>query len=164
MALFLFFCGAVQRTVTFARCFLVVNVMGFITYLVYPAAPPWYVAAHGFGTAEAGTMPSPAGAERFDALFGTHFFDRMYGHSIDVYGAIPSLHVAYPLLAFLLALRTHELRWVRVPAGAFSLLMCFSAVYLQHHYVIDVLFGTTYAVITLLLVSAWERRRVVQTP
>jgi membrane-associated phospholipid phosphatase len=42
--------------------------------------------------------------------------------------------------------------------------MCFSAVYLQHHYVIDVLFGTTYAVITLLLVSAWERRRVVQTP
>jgi hypothetical protein len=32
-------------------------------------------------------------------------------------------------------------------------------VYLQHHYVIDVLVGVLYAAATVPLVAAWERRR-----
>ena len=34
-----------------------------------------------------------------------------------------------------------------------------SAVYLQHHYVTDVVLGVAYAVVALAAVSAWERRR-----
>jgi membrane-associated phospholipid phosphatase len=159
LALFLFLRGQVAKAKTFGRCFLVVNVMGFATYFVYPAAPPWYVTQYGLGPARMDVAPTAAAAHRFDLLLGTHFFDAMYGRGVDVYGALPSLHVAYPLMAAILAFRMPELRWARWPAVAFFLLMCLSAVYLQHHYVIDALLGIAYAPAALALVSAWERRR-----
>jgi membrane-associated phospholipid phosphatase len=158
LAILLFFRGRAQAAGTFARCFLVVNVLGFITYFVFPAAPPWYVHAHGFAPALIDAQPSAAAALRFDALLGTHVFNTMYARGIAVYGAIPSLHVAYPLMAAVLAFRIPALRWARWPAVLFSALVCFSAVYLQHHYVIDVLLGLSYALITLAVVLAWERR------
>jgi inositol phosphorylceramide synthase catalytic subunit len=157
LAMLLFFRGHLQAAGTFARCFLVVNVMGFITYFIYPAAPPWYVRDHGFAPALMNVPPSAAAAHRFDELLGTHFFDSVYGRGIDVYGAIPSLHTAYPLIAAVLAFRIPALRWARWPAVAFSALMCFSAVYLQHHYVIDVVLGVGYGLISLVIVRGWER-------
>jgi membrane-associated phospholipid phosphatase len=125
--------------------FLTVNLMGFITYFIYPAAPPWYVEHYGLGPARMDAVPSAAAAVRFDSLLGTHFFDQVYGRGIDVYGAYPSLHVAYPFLTMLLVFQVPALRWARVPSAAFYLLMCLSAVYLQHHYVVDILLGTAYA-------------------
>jgi membrane-associated phospholipid phosphatase len=151
-----------RRAATFARGFLVVNVMGFITYVVYPAAPPWYVTAHGFGPAVASAAPSAAGALRVDALLGTHLFQNAYGHSVQVFGALPSLHVAYPALAVLLMWDAPALRWVRRPAVVYAVVMCFAAVYLQHHYVIDVLLGVLYAMAASLIVLAWERRSSVR--
>jgi membrane-associated phospholipid phosphatase len=159
LALLLFFRGRLERAGTFARCFLLVNVMGFATYFIYPAAPPWYVTQYGLGPARTDIHPTPAAAQRFDALLGTHFFDSMYGRGVDVFGALPSLHVAYPFMAVILAFRVADLRWARGPAVLFFFLMCLSAVYLQHHYVIDVVLGIAYAVAALAVVSAWERRR-----
>ena len=163
LAVVLFFRGRLDAAVTFARCFLLVNVMGFATYFVYPAAPPWYVTQYGLGPARMDVRPAAAAAHRFDALLGTHFFDSMYGRGVDVFGAIPSLHVAYPLIAVLLSFRVPELRWARGPTVLFFLLMCLSAVYLQHHYVIDVVLGIVYALAALAAVTAWERRRSAAT-
>src|SRR5207245_8769212 len=67
--------------------------------------------------------------------------------------AYPPLHVAYPLLAVWAAFLTPQLRGARVPTIGFFLLMCLSAVYLQHHYVIDVLLGIAYASATLALLG-----------
>jgi len=159
MACVLFWRGRLSGVSTFARSFLVVNVMGYVTYFVYAAAPPWYVTQYGLGPARTDVHPAAAAAHRFDALLGTRFFDEMYGRGVDVFGAYPSLHVAYPLIAVILAFRLGELRWARWPAVAFFLLMCLSAVYLQHHYVTDVVLGVVYAVVALAAVSAWERRR-----
>ncbi len=80
---------------------------------------------------------------------------------MDVYGAYPSLHVTYPLIAAWAAFRERDLRWVRGPAIAFFLLVCLSAVYLQHHYVTDVLLGIGYALATLALLRgpAWLAQR-----
>jgi inositol phosphorylceramide synthase catalytic subunit len=159
LALWLFFRGRVEGALTFGRSFLLVNVMGYATYFVYAAAPPWYVTEYGLGPARMHVAPAAAAASRFDALLGTRFFDSMYGRGVDVFGAIPSLHVAYPLIAAILAFRMPALRWARAPTVLFFLLMCLSAVYLQHHYVIDVVAGAIYAVAALALVLAWERRR-----
>lgn len=134
----------------FGWCFFLVNVMGFCTYYIYPAAPPWYIIQ--YGLTEPAKMfigATPSAATRFDLLFGTHFFDTMYGNSVDVYGAIPSLHVAYPLLVAWASLVVKQLR---PPTIGFYLLMCFSAVYLQHHYIIDIILGTLYALCALLIV------------
>jgi hypothetical protein len=118
------------------------NMLGYSTYYWYPAAPPWYVAAHGLGPADLSVGASAAGCLRFDELLGTQFFTGMYGKSADVFGAIPSLHVAYPLLAMLHAF---ELRSLRIFGTFFYLVMCFAAVYLNHHYILDVIWGTAYA-------------------
>ncbi len=159
LAFVAFFRGNLARAATFARSFLVVNVLGFATYFVYPAAPPWYVTEYGLGPARADVLPEAAAAQRFDALLGTHLFDQVYGRGVDVFGAYPSLHVSYPLIAAILAFRVAELRWARWPATGFFLLMCLSAVYLQHHYVTDAVLGIAYALVALAVTSAWDRRR-----
>jgi membrane-associated phospholipid phosphatase len=157
----LFFRRRADTLRTLALAFLVVNLLGFATYFIYPVAPPWYVAEYGLGPARIDIHPAAAAASRFDQLLGTHFFDQMYGRGVDVYGAYPSLHVAYPLIAVWAAFREKILRWARGPTIAFFLLMCLSAVYLQHHYLIDVLLGVTYALATLALLRgpAWLAQR-----
>ncbi|MDR3606305.1 MAG: phosphatase PAP2 family protein [Oligoflexia bacterium] len=137
----------------FGWSFLTVNVMGFITYFIYPAAPPWYVDQYGLGPARMNIQPNAAAAHRFDVLLGTHFFDQIYGRGVDVYGAYPSLHVAYPFLTACATFMVPALKWARIPAIAFYFLMCLSAVYLQHHYVVDILLGTTYAIICWALLG-----------
>jgi membrane-associated phospholipid phosphatase len=148
----------------FGWCFLCINILGFITYFVYPAAPPWYVAQYGFGPAKMDIHPNPAAAQRFDLLFGTHFFEGIYGRGVDVYGAYPSLHVTYPFLVAWICFELPELRWLRVPAIAFYLLMCLSAVYLQHHYVMDVVLGTVYAILALLFFKRLLRHQRWEQP
>jgi membrane-associated phospholipid phosphatase len=122
------------------------NLAGFVTYYVYPAAPPWYVAQYGLGPANFAVQASPAAAIRWDDLVGVHYFASFYGRSADVFGAIPSLHVAQPLLVFLFArrLRSPMVSWT---SGLYALLVAFSAIYLQHHYLLDVLIGAAYAVV-----------------
>ena len=138
--------------------FLTVNVLGIATWLLYPAAPPWYVQDYGLGPAVADALPSAAGAARFDALFDITFFERFYARSANVFGAMPSLHCAYPMLVFWVVWRMGA-RWA-IPAGLFTGLMAFSAVYLQHHYVWDVVAGLAYATISAIVVRALFFRQV----
>jgi inositol phosphorylceramide synthase catalytic subunit len=136
----------------FTWCFLVLNVAGFITYHVYPAAPPWYY--HHYGcvvdlTTHASEGPNLA---RVDAWLGIPYFAGVYGRSSDVFGAVPSLHVAYPLLMLLDGFRRH--RWLgRVLLIWFYLSMCFAAVYLDHHWVFDIVLGSLYTVIIRAVMS-----------
>jgi len=137
--------------------FFWVNMIGFSTYYWYAASPPWYVAQYGFGPARIDIPASQAGCVRFDQLLGTHFFTEMYGRSADVHGAIPSLHIAYPLQAVYYAFKFGSLRIFCV---GFYLLMCFSAVYLNHHYLLDIIWGSTYAIATCWLVDMFYERRL----
>lgn len=139
--------------------FFWVNMIGYSTYYWYAAAPPWYVARYGLGPADMTAQASSAGCARFDQLLGTHFFSEFYGRSADVFGAIPSLHVAYPFLTVLFAYRFGALRGFAV---SFYALMCFSAVYLNHHYVLDVIWGTAYAVLTFWAVNGWLERKLAR--
>lgn len=135
--------------------FFWVNMIGYSTYYWFAAAPPWYVAQYGLGPADLSVKASQAGCVRFDQLLGTHFFTDFYGKSADVFGAVPSLHVAYPLIAAYFAFRFGALR---IPTVLFYLLMCFSAVYLNHHYVLDILWGSAYAILVAVVLDRWFQR------
>lgn len=124
--------------------FLVLNIIGYITYHVYAATPPWYVSQYGFAYPPNDLAPSAAGCVRFDEIMGTSLFKDIYDKSPQVFGAIPSLHVSYPLLATLYAFRLKRLRAFCL---GFYLTMCFAAVYLNHHYIIDVFVGSFYALL-----------------
>jgi inositol phosphorylceramide synthase catalytic subunit len=125
--------------------FFFVNLAAFATYCLCPTAPPWYVATHGLGPADVNALPSPAALVRFDAAVGVPYFAEFYRRSSDVFGAVPSLHCAYPMVVFLYA-RELGRRWLTLLLFAFYLLVVFSAVYLQHHYFLDTVLGTLYAV------------------
>jgi len=138
--------------------FFVLNVMGIATYYLYPAAPPWYVAAKGLGPADLSTPPHAAAALRWDALTGLDYFSGFYARGASVFGAIPSLHAAYPMLMFL-NVRLLRKRWLTVCSFGFFALVCFSAIYLQHHYIIDVVLGALYALAAHVLLSALAREQ-----
>lgn len=153
----LFFFVKSPRFEKLAWAFLVVNVIGIVTYVLYPAAPPWYVLQYGPGPANLAAAPSAAGAARFDALLGITFFAKFYSRNPNVFGAMPSLHAAYPMLVLW---HVWDRGWPwRVGAAAFSALVCFSAIYLTHHYILDVSAGLLAALVACGVVEfAFARR------
>ena len=140
--------------------FFFVNMLGYSTYYWYAAAPPWYVAQYGLGPANMSVAASAAGALRFDALLGTHFFTGMYGRAADVFGAIPSLHVAYPLQAVYYSFRYGSSHALSI---FFYLMMCFSAVYLNHHYILDILWGSSYAILICVTLDLIDYKKKTLT-
>jgi membrane-associated phospholipid phosphatase len=143
------------RMVRFTWCFLALNLAGFVTYHVYPAAPPWYYHAHGCLIDVLAHANEGAALARVDARLGIHYFGSMYGRSSVVFGAMPSLHVAYALIVAIEGWPLFSSAWRGASVGFFAL-MCFSAVYLDHHWVLDVLAGIAYSV-TVVAVARWAR-------
>jgi inositol phosphorylceramide synthase catalytic subunit len=126
--------------------FFALNLLGFVTYHIYPAAPPWYYHAYGCVVDLAAKASPGPNLLRVDALLGVRYFAGFYGRSSDVFGAVPSLHVAYPLLMCIEGWRLHN--WAaRAGLAAFYLWMCCAAVYLDHHWVCDVVLGSVYTVV-----------------
>ena len=134
----------------FAWGFFLLNVMGFVTYHALPAAPPWYIHAHGC-VVDLATRPSEGPAlARVDALLGISYFHGMYAKASSVFGALPSLHCAYPLLLVIEGWRSFGPK-LRAASVAYWIAMVFSAVYLDHHWVLDALLGSAYAVLVSVL-------------
>ena len=123
----------------FSLTFLLVNLLGFVIYYVYPAAPPWYVQQYGFGF-NPHTPGNTAGLGRFDSLLHVHVFAGLYAKSSNVFAAMPSLHASYPLIVLYHGIRTKQ-GWINLLFGTIMAGIWFAAVYSSHHYVLDVLAG-----------------------
>jgi inositol phosphorylceramide synthase catalytic subunit len=146
------------RMARFAWGFFALNVAGFVTYHVYPAAPPWYF--HTYGCRVDMLAPASEGPNlaRVDSWLGIHYFAGMYGRASDVFGAMPSLHVAYALIVVLEGWSTFGVPF-RIGSILFYVAMCFSAVYLDHHWVLDVIVGSIYCAIVVVAVEGVARLR-----
>lgn len=148
-ALYLFATGRRAMCFRFMSAFLVVNLVGFIGYYVYPAAPPWYVQLHGFEP-DFATPGYAAGLLRFDAVVGAPVYETFYSGNANVFAAIPSLHAAYCPVACFYAMKSHERVWTVVFAVV-SAGIWWSAICTGHHYTIDVLLGIATAILGLTL-------------
>lgn len=166
-ATFIFWCvaGAIYLYVIdrpamrrFAWGWFLLNVAAFATYHLLPAAPPWYFHEHGC-TIDLATKASEGPVlARVDALLGIGYFHGMYARASSVFGALPSLHCAYPLLLVIEGWRAFGTR-MRAASIAYYLAMVFSAVYLDHHWVLDALMGSAYAVGVAALLRYVESAR-----
>lgn len=134
----------------FSLVFLFVNLIGFAGYYIHPAAPPWYVAKYGFDFL-LGTPGDTAGLGAFDRMTGLGIFNGLYGRNSNVFAAVPSLHSAYTLIAFIYSLRSRTPNWMRVTLAVITLGIWFTAVYTSHHYIIDVLLGISCALLGFLV-------------
>ncbi len=146
----------------FSFTFLLVNLIGFVIYYVYPAAPPWYVEYYGFRFIPH-TLGNVGGLSRFDIYCHVSIFKSIYAKSSNVFAAMPSLHSSYPVIVLYYALknRVGKMSWL------FGLVMvgiwC-SAVYNSHHYVLDVLLGIACALLSIVLFNwlwNWNKKRKI---
>jgi len=137
----------------FVAALILLSLAAFVTYLLLPAAPPWYAA-------EQGALNGPDGRPviaylkpgAFETVAEALGFDGNYIYTYAFYGvgpnavaAWPSLHIAYPFLAFLVLRRAFgTIGWL---ALVYTVLVAFSVVYTGDHWLHDCLAGVAYAYI-----------------
>jgi PAP2 superfamily len=120
---------------------LAVSILGDITFVLAPTAPPWLAAQHG--------LIEPVQPILTNALYDVHL-DVLAAHKGDsskynVVAAIPSLHAAWPIIC-LLVIRKHRLPgWLFASQMALTLGVFFAIVYTGEHYLIDAIVGAVYA-------------------
>jgi membrane-associated phospholipid phosphatase len=151
-SLYLYLKGRRREYLHFSLAFLLVNLIGFCGYYIYPAAPPWYAMNYGFEPI-LGTPGNSAGLIRFDVMTGLPVFHSLYDKNANVFAAIPSLHAAYMLVTVLYALKYKQ---SKLCVSIFAVICCgiwFTAVYSGHHYIIDVLLGIFTALAGILLLE-----------
>ncbi|MDO3641083.1 phosphatase PAP2 family protein [Mucilaginibacter sp. L3T2-6] len=154
-AAYLFFKNR-RQFLYFSLTFVLINLLGFIVYYVYPAAPPWYVQFNGF-TFHAKTPGNTAGLARFDAFFNAGIFKSIYAKGSNVFAAMPSLHSSYPVVVLYYGLK-NRLKWMNIFFVIVMLGIWFTAIYASHHYVLDVLAGILTAFIGINLFNLLIKR------
>lgn len=148
--LYLYYSRKETAYLHFALVFLFVNLLGFAGYYIHPAAPPWYIAEHGTEFM-LGTGGSVAGLGAFDRIVGLGIFDAIYARNANVFAAVPSLHSAYTLVAFIYAVRAKAPLGWKIALAIITLGIWFTAVYSSHHYIIDVVLGIACALLGFLV-------------
>ena len=157
---FAFFAWLKRHAVTrhFIWAFLLANLFAFITYIALPVAPPWYVEQYGLVPAGWSIPGSAAGLVNFDRLIGHPYFQEIYAKNAWVFGAIPSMHAGNPLLVVLYA---HQVfKKGLIPLYFFMFLVWFSAVYLRHHYMIDLIAGVLYVLAAYVIIRKLTKNRI----
>lgn len=157
-AAFLFYKNK-RQFLYFSFTFLVVNLVGFVIYYSFPAAPPWYVQQYGF-VFDPHTPGNTAGLARFDAYFHVTVFKSIYEKSSNVFAAMPSLHSAYPAIVFYYAMK-NKLGLANMLFGTIMLGVWFAAVYTSHHYVLDVLAGIVCAIVGITLFNSLLKAKLI---
>jgi inositol phosphorylceramide synthase catalytic subunit len=145
----------------FSLTFVLVNLLGFVVYYLYPAAPPWYVQLYGVDF-HPNIQGNTAGLFRFDEFFGLPVFQTIYTKGSNVFAAMPSLHSSYPPIVLYYGFRNH-LKWRNIPFTVVMLGIWFAAVYTGHHYVLDVIGGIICAISGILVFNALKKTLLVDT-
>jgi PAP2 superfamily len=122
--------------------------MGFLTYALFPAAPPWLASDVGHlepTTRITGYVWSEIPIAHFNALFER---GSQYANPV---AAVPSLHAAYTLLIVLFLWRSAGR--FRPLLALYPVAMAFALVYFAEHYLADILLGWIYAVFAFWTVN-----------
>ena len=122
--------------------------MGFLTYALFPAAPPWMASQAGHlepTTRLTGYVWSEIPIAHFNSLFER---GSQYANPV---AAVPSLHAAYSLLIVMFLWR-YAGRFAPLIA-LYPLAMAFALMYFAEHYLSDILLGWLYAVFAYWVVS-----------
>lgn len=133
---------------------LVVSVLGEITYVLAPTAPPWLAAENGHLAGVHPILKQALASLHLDSAASL----KGDSHAYNVVAAVPSLHVALPVIG-LLAIRAFRLpRWVLIVQASQLAAVFFAIVYAGEHYVVDAIAGALYA-----LAAWWIVQRALRT-
>lgn len=125
----------------FVTGILLLSYAAWLTFLIFPAAPPWMASQQGYISElhKILDVTLQAFPDKWNLPSVYHQFNP------NPVAAMPSLHGAYPFLILLFALKFFKLKafWF-LP---YVLLTWFSLVYLGEHYVVDIIAGVIYAIV-----------------
>lgn len=145
---------------------ILLSMAAFATYLLLPVAPPWWADKFGYVTGVLHLRDTGFGGLAHFFGFGNYYFysySSIYSISSNDVAAFPSLHAAYPFLAFLFARRVFpRAGWLML---AYTACVWFAIVYLGEHWVVDIIGGVAYAYAAYFAVlhgPSWARRIMEQ--
>jgi hypothetical protein len=122
----------------FISSYLLLCYTGFLTYLLYPMAPPWWAYRyHRLPPVHLILYEVHYGGASNPIVLATQLFKP------NPVAAMPSLHAAFPVLVWLVLWRTWP-RWGWI-AVVYPLAMAAAVVYLGEHYIVDCPAGWLYA-------------------
>lgn len=147
-AIYLYFVDRI-KLLEFSFTFLFLNLLGFVWYYIYPAAPPWYFEEYGTNMIY-GMHGNAANFINFDKMINYPLFENMYNKNANVFASVPSLHAAYPVLVCYFAVKYKTKKFL-IPSVIITLGIWGSAVYSFHHYIIDILLGIICVIFALVL-------------
>ena len=127
----------------FRRALVFVMMFGLLGYAVIPTVPPWMAA-------EPAIAFIPPVAHVVQGIY-TRYAHELYG-SLDTnpVAAMPSLHVAIPVLCALVGWRAYGRR-IGIALSVYALIVMFVVIYLGEHYAVDVIAGVIVAVVAVAL-------------
>jgi hypothetical protein len=123
--------------------------MAFVTFALFPAAPPWLASREGELEHTTRLIGPISGHIPFFSLSFEGLFERGTEYSNQV-AAVPSLHAAYTLL-----FTVFLWRWAgraRPLLALYPAAMAFALVYTAEHYLVDILLGWAYTLVALWIV------------
>ncbi|MDP5182421.1 phosphatase PAP2 family protein [Blastococcus sp. BMG 814] len=131
-----------------ARLVVALSLAGLVTYVLYPAAPPWLAAKQ--GVIEPVGRISNAGWEVLGLPRAGVLLETGQGQ-VNLVAAVPSLHTAFAVLMCIVLLPLARYGWQRAGLVAYAVLMPVVLVWSGEHYVVDTLLGAAYACAVVLL-------------
>jgi membrane-associated phospholipid phosphatase len=125
--------------------FVVVAFASFLTFLLFPAAPPWLASQNHY------IQPIARISSDVWHSLGIHDFPSVYNHiSPNPVAAIPSLHAAWATLLPIFIYKLYGRRWAAL-AAIYPLLIYIGTVYEGEHYAADILIGIIYALLAYIV-------------
>ena len=136
---------------------VLLTLAGYVTYIVYPAMPPWMASEQGYfsGVTKMIIDLSQSG-------LGIHLPSLYSALGANQVAAMPSIHSAWPWYSFLCLIYLYRWRaaWsLVVPVGIWL-----AVVYLGEHYIIDVIAGIVYATAAFLIMFAFRNKILKPAP
>jgi len=138
----------------YSATFLVLAYAGLLTFLLYPASPPWLAGLVGYINGVKKLYDEISSSLNLIILPTLY-----YWINANEVAAIPSLHAAFPLLTSIYSFKMWGKKGLIV--FLYPIATSFSLVYLGEHYVVDVLLGFLYVFASMAFVELlfrWERR------
>ncbi len=136
----------------FMTALTVLSFAGFLTYLLYPAMPPWMAADHGLIPPVENIMGRAVSL--FDRGPG---LPTLYAFMApNLVAAMPSLHAAFPAMVYLFAVK--HFGWKGNLFLPYALTVWVGIVYTAQHWVVDVTVGIAYALVVFGVTVLFARR------
>ena len=132
--------------------YLMVFFSAFLTFLLFPTAPPWLAAQNHY------IEPITRISSNVWASLGIKNFPSLYSHiAPNPVAAVPSLHAACATLLALFVFKLYGRRWGLVSL-IYPALIYVGVVYEGEHYVFDVITGIIYALVLYWLTPPLMRQ------